>query len=112
MDCFWSTLIATLIGVFVGSFLSLIISFNILKRQTFNQAVAKFRSAFIETERVVDPRHNIKNTYVHGEFVYELVLPNIIEQEKAMIEFSHLLSNKKRISFHSVLDEIRLSKLV
>lgn len=70
-----------------------------LKRQFFNEAVSKFRSAFVETERAIDERYQIKGAYVRGEFVYELVLPLLAEQEKAIIEFSHLLNRKNRLDF-------------
>ena len=66
------------------------------KRNDFNKAAETFRDAFNETLLLLNPQSFIDK---QGEDTYAILQKNIIKQEKVALEFSQILSKRKRKAF-------------
>ena len=72
------------------------------KRNDFNKAADVFRNAFNETLLLLNPQSFIDK---QGEDTYSKLRKTIVQQEKAALEFSQILSKRKRKAFDRVWKE-------
>lgn len=89
----------TVVGTFLGYWLSRRAATAALKEQNFRAAGGAFRAAFVEVQRCLDESKTFDRIKPNGIRVRDILEKHIVEHEKAMILFRAYLPATKLAPF-------------
>lgn len=101
---FWNVAIITLSGAVIGGIISYFAAVRINRRQHFNVAAAEFRSAFIETKRLLDKNRLYNLSTQYDDPVFDILNAHILNHERAKIRFSAFIHKNDLLAFDEAWD--------
>ena len=97
--------ISTVIGAVVGGCIGYFFAIMTNRRQQFNIAAAKFRSAFVETRRLLDENRLYDLPTKYDDPIFDILKMHIINHERAKIRFSAFINKNNLISFNKAWED-------
>ena len=97
----FSALLGAVVGALIGIVGTYKYSRRLLTAQKLIEIAADFRSAFVETKRLLDKRHFYDLYSNYYDPVYNILEKHISDQERAMIKFSSFVRDETLGGFNS-----------